>query len=128
MKKLLILLFSILISFNSYGFFGLFEKTVCVETDLQNIDGILYLPNKTKPFTGNNLCKWFGQRKLKGKVKDGKRDGKWTWWYLNGQIWTETNYKDGKKDGKWTIWHENGQIWIEANYKDGVCISGDCYK
>ena len=78
-------------------------------------------------YTGNNLCKWFGQRKLKGKVKDGKRDGKWTWWYLNGQIWTETNYKDGKKDGKWTIWHENGQIRIEANYKDGVCISGDCY-
>ncbi len=56
MKKLLILLFSILISFNSYGLFGLFEKTVCVETDAQKRGGIYYLPNETKPFTGNNLC------------------------------------------------------------------------
>ena len=103
MKKLLILLFSILISFNSYGLFGLFEKTICVDTDGQERDRVIYLPNKTKPFTGENLCKYEnGQNKSKGKVKDGKRNGKWTYW------------------------HENGQIKEERNYKDGECISGDC--
>ena len=103
MKKLLILLFSILISFNSYGLFGLFEKTACVETDVQDRDGVIYLPNKTKPFTGENLCKYEnGQNKSKGKVKDGKRNGKWTYWHENGQIKEERNYKDGKKNGKWT--------------------------
>ena len=56
MKKLLILLFSILISFNSYG--GWFDKTVCVDTDAQEKGGIIYLPSKTKPFTGKNLCKY----------------------------------------------------------------------
>ena len=45
MKKLLIFLFSLMISFNSYG--GWFDKTICVETGVQNIDGILYLPKKT---------------------------------------------------------------------------------
>ena len=44
----------------------------------------------------------------KGNVKDGKKDGKWTWWYENGQIKTEANYKDGKLDGKETIWYDNG--------------------
>ncbi len=97
MKKLLILLFSILISFNSYG------ETICVETDAQERDGIYYLPNETKPFTGKNLCK-----------------------YENGQIESEGNFKDGKVDGKMTMWHENGQIESEKNYKDGECISGDC--
>ena len=68
MKKLLILLFSILISFNSYG---LFHKTVCVETDAQERGGIIYLPNKTKPFTGENLCVYLSndQYLSKGKIK-----------------------------------------------------------
>ena len=70
MKKLLILLFSILISFNSYGFF---HKTICIETDAQERGGIIYLPNKTKPFTGTNLCE-----------------------YENGQIEAQTIYKDGE--------------------------------
>ena len=40
----------------------------------------------------------------------------------NGQIKEEENYKDGKKDGKFTWWHENGQVHFEQNYKDGVLI------
>ena len=91
MKKLLILLFSILISFNSYGLFGWFEKTVCSETDAHFIDGILttsndyqLLHNGVEPFTGKDVCK-----------------------YKNGQKWVEKNYKDGKLDGKWTWWYEN---------------------
>jgi len=116
MKKLLILLFSILISFNSYGLFGWFEKTVCVET-AGYINGITYLPNETKPFTGNNLCEYeSGQYKTKGKVEDGKRDGKWTKWRENGQKWFEEYYKDGKLDGKWTWWYENGKKMLEGNY------------
>ena len=58
--------------------------------------------------------------------KDGKKDGKWTKWYKDGEKKYEKNYKDGKKDGKWTEWDENGQIKSEATYKDGECVSGDC--
>jgi len=129
--------------------------SICVETDAQDRDGIIYLPNKTKPFTGKNLCKHInGQVKSKGEIKDGKNDGKWIWWYENGQkgleknykhgkldgkvIWwydhigldgqirSEEHYKDDKKDGKWTAWSESGQIWSEKHYKDDKCISGDC--
>ena len=119
MKKLLILLFSILISFNSYG--GWFDKTVCVETnDVQDRDGIIYLSNETKPFSGKNLCKYENsQNKSKGKVKDGKKNDIWTEWYENGQKMSETAYKDGKTHGKCISWHENGQIKSVKNYKDG---------
>ena len=54
MKRLLILLLAILISFNSYG--SWLDITVCVKTDAQDKDGIIYLLNKTKPFSGKNLC------------------------------------------------------------------------
>ncbi len=120
MKKLLILLFSILISFNSYG------ETICIDTDAQETGGIIYLPNKTKPFTGKNLCKYEnGLKKSEGNFKDGKKDGKYTYWWLNGQI-TVSNMKDNKRDGKSTKWDENGQIITDRNYKDGECVSGDC--
>ena len=66
MKKLLILLFSILFSFNSYGDSS--DKTICVETDVQERDGIIYLPNETKPFTGKNLCKYENGKNI-SKVK-----------------------------------------------------------
>ena len=94
-------LFPILISCNSYS--GSSDKTVCVDTDALIRNGIIYLPNETKPFTGNNLCK-----------------------YENGQIKSEGNYKDGKPDGKATYWHENGKIKGKVTFKDGKCISGDC--
>ena len=141
MKKLLVLLFSILISFNSYS---LFEKTGCVETDTQDRNGIIYLPNETKPFTGKNLCKFEnGEIHSEANYIDGKIEGKRTWWHENGEIHSETNYIDGKlmgkikyfyydigqieseknyKDnqlnGKSTYWYKNGQKFSEGNYKD----------
>ena len=59
---IILVLFSILISFNSYG--GWFDKTVCVETDAQDRNGIIYLPNETEPFTGNNLCEYKSDYKV----------------------------------------------------------------
>ena len=103
------------------------NKTVCVKTDAQIRNGIIYLPNETKPFTGNNLREYGnGQFKSQGKFKDGKRLGKWTMWSENGQKESEKHYKDDKPNGKWTTWFENGQIMYEEHYKDGKCIGGDC--
>ncbi|SVE31145.1 uncharacterized protein METZ01_LOCUS483999, partial [marine metagenome] len=122
--------------------------SICVETEAQIINGIIFLPNMNEPFAGNNLCKHInGQVKSKGEITDGKNDGKWIWWHengqkgleknykdgkldgkvtgwynhigLDGQIWSEKHYKDGKKDGKWTTWSESGQIRSEEHYKDG---------
>ena len=126
MKKLLILLFSLLISFNSYGFFGVFDKTVCVETDTQIRNDLYYLPNDTKPFTGKNLCKnKNGQIKSEGKVKKGKLVSETRYRYhVNGQKEVEQNFKDGKKDGRVIYWWANGKKMIERNWKEGVCISG----
>ena len=93
--------------------------SICVETEAQIINGIIFLPNMTEPFTGNNLCEYSnGQVKSKGETKDGKKDGKVTTWYASGQILLEEHYKDGKLDGKFTEWNEDGQIKSDKNYKD----------
>ena len=145
MKKLLILLFSILISFNSYA--GYYD-TICDEDptlDATVISGSIaftILINdlggiRRTDFSGENLCKWNngkgqwnnGNTRIKGQYINGKREGKWTWHYENGLKMDdgpksqEGNYKYGNKDGKWTWWNENGQITSEKNYKIICCIN-----
>jgi len=101
-------------------------KTVCIGTNAQDRNGLIYLPNTSEPFSGKNLCKYEnGQTRWQGKIDDGHKDGTWTYWHENGQMAYERNYKDGKKDGKWTRWDEDGWVQYEGNYKDGKCI--DCY-
>ena len=161
MKKLLILLFSLLISFNSLGETGCSEKDdkedfINSTTYFQERGGLLYLPNQSEPYSGENLCihkNSSGQYFLKGEIKNGKRHGKMTIWQKNGLIDGELYFKDGEavgdtiyeyyystdqiksvennklvikdgiqsymKDGKWTEWYENGQIESESNWKDG---------
>jgi antitoxin component YwqK of YwqJK toxin-antitoxin module len=127
------------------------EEIICFETDCQiRSDGLYYLPNTTAPFTGKNITKYEnGQYKFEGRIKDGRKDGKWTQWHENGEILSEINYKDGKKDGTSSLWvsghkihsvdfkddkkhgktirlNEHGRIVGESNWKDGECISGDC--
>ena len=83
-------------------------------------DGLVYLPNETKPFTGG-FVGWYpnGQKKEEVNYIDGKEDGKYTQWYENGTKWIEQYYKDGKKDGKYTRWDLNGTKAEESNYIDG---------
>ena len=83
-------------------------------------NGLVYLPNETKPFTGG-FVGWYpnGQKKEEVNYIDGKEDGKYTQWYENGTKWIEQYYKDGKKDGKYTRWDLNGTKAEESNYIDG---------
>lgn len=79
----------------------------------------------------------------KGCLLEGKRHGKWVFWYKNGQkqlegeyikekktgIWvkwtengariTEGEFLYGKMHGKWTDWHSNGQKALESQWVMG---------
>ena len=131
MKKLPILLFLILISFNSYSEIELdfSSDTFCLESPkVQVRNNLYYLPNNEKPYSGEAICVYLlnGQYYSQGEMKNGLRHGTWSLWYENGQKESQRNYKENKRDGKWIWWDVNGLKREEHNYKDGVCISGDC--
>ena len=135
MKKLLLLLFSLMISFNSYGEIGCSEKDDSenlIESTiyLQKNGYFFYLPSQSNPYSGENLCIYkdsSGQYFLKGKIKNGKRHGKSTSWYENGQKQLEENFLEGLLNGKSTKWLENGQIVLEESFKEGKQISETRY-
>ena len=64
---------------------------------------------------------WFenGEKKNEGTFEDGKENGLHKWWYENGHKSEERTYKNGIKEGLWTKWYNNGQKGIEETYKDG---------
>ncbi len=99
------------------------SESFCYESpNVQNRNGVFYLPNQQEPFTGENLCVYLNnsQYHSQGNMLNGLPAGKWTWWYESGMKWQEHNHKDGKLDGKQTIWHQNGQVGSEGNFKDDL--------
>jgi len=142
MKKLLVLLFSILISFNSYGEVELDFSldTFCNESPKVQIrNNLYYLPNNEKPYSGENICVYLsnGQYYSQGKIKNGLAEDTWSFWHENGQISKEENWKDGQitsikyfKDdqeiGGSTIftYYENGQKKEEFSWRKGGNLEG----
>lgn len=49
-----------------------------------------------------------------------KKEGKWTYYFENGEKWYEENYIADKKNGKHTEWYQSGKKMYEANYKEDI--------
>ncbi len=59
-----------------------------------------------------------GMIRIKGTMKNGKRDGLWQSWYVNGIPWSETTFKDGVKTGQTSTWYPNNQKRYDGFYVD----------
>ena len=60
-----------------------------------------------------------GQTKAVGKYADGELDGFWEWWRENGQPLQAGAFANRVQVGAWKRYYENGQLWDEGEYKDG---------
>jgi antitoxin component YwqK of YwqJK toxin-antitoxin module len=100
----------------------------------------------TKRVRKNGLYKRYfdnGKQLSEENYNDGMLEGKWTYWYENGQVKLKANFKPyevlpederwerssryvfparDSKHGKWTEWYENGQKKREQNYECGRVI------
>lgn len=59
-------------------------------------------------------------QKAEGELKDGLRQGPWTFFYDGGKKAASGEYRAGMKEGPWTFWHENGQKAAEGAYRGGL--------
>lgn len=64
-----------------------------------------------------------GQKRVEGHYDaGGKKDGKWTYWYENGNKWSEGYFTEGLDDKKRTTWHENGKLHFSGELDMGKRI------
>ena len=96
-------------------------KPVDVDQLEERDDGLSYLPNEEKPFTGVAVKKRpNGQKRLEVTWKDGNLVTA-TVWKPNGEKCPDTNVVNGNGIMCW--YHDNGQKRGEATFKDGKLIS-----
>jgi antitoxin component YwqK of YwqJK toxin-antitoxin module len=94
-------------------------------SQLQDRNGMFYLVNSDKPFSGEVVSYANGRIEFEGKIEKGLREATWTSYYPNGQKKMAGNYKEGVKEGTWTYWKDNGtQEGIEM-YKYGKLLSNE---
>ncbi len=101
-------------------------KYIC-ELALQNREGVTYLPNHEKPYTGVSTCLYnrSGQYESEGNYVNGLKDGKWSYYHDvvkydgMGVVAEIGEYKDGKKEGKWLDFDTVGYRVSETEWHDG---------
>jgi uncharacterized protein len=94
-------------------------------SQLQDRNGLYYLVNKDKPFSGDVISYIGGKVEFEGKIENGLKTGVWTYYYPTGQKKTQGSYTDGLKDGNWTSWKENGQQDVVEVFKFGKILRND---
>jgi antitoxin component YwqK of YwqJK toxin-antitoxin module len=55
----------------------------------------------------------------KGAYSEGKFNGTWQWFYLNGNLHREENYRRGREDGSFEEWDLSGKSILRGTYELG---------
>lgn len=82
-------------------------------------------PQITKEYIPNSdvaIVKFYnssGKLKTQGKMIGKKRDGKWTYFYPNGRLFSKEFYKNGKLEGTMQNFYPNGKLTNTVQYKNG---------
>jgi hypothetical protein len=63
--------------------------------------------------------------KSQGRIKKGKRNGPWVFYYDKEKLSSKGIFKDGKEDGPWVFYRSNGTVWelFTGTYKNGSKVS-----
>ena len=49
----------------------------------------------------------------------GRRQGLWKQYWLNGNLWAKGSYLDGKETGAWEWYRKNGNLWAKESFLNG---------
>lgn len=114
MYKLIILFF-----FITFSVIGICEKVTMNELTERN--GLYFKKSSDIPFTGEL------EGRYQGKMVNGKREGLWLTYSLEGNLWFKNNYVNGIIDGMSFMYHKNGQLRSKSLYDMGVEIATEEY-
>ncbi len=83
--------------------------------------GVLVILWAAYSFTGKRKTSIFsdsGQVLQSGSIKNGKNNGKWIWYYSNGNKKMEGNFNMGSREGEWITYDKNGKKLSKSNYEN----------
>ena len=89
------------------------SETVEVE-DLVKREGLYYKKSTSVPFSGKVTGK------EQGRIKNGKKEGRWEIYNKNGRVEKEITFRNGKETGSEVRYkyHSNGQLNYKGDYRN----------
>jgi len=73
-----------------------------------------------KPLTGAVIETYpSGALYRRGAYSNGRKEGLWEEFHVNGRLAYKERWKAGKPHGLWEWFHENGQLWGGRMYQNG---------
>jgi len=107
-------------------------STPCLSETMDELverDGIYYKKFTETPFTGKitgiDSSYMYGidspkvKVEVQGRVENGKKEGKWVWYWKNGQLFKKGSYKNTLEEGEWVYYWDSGQLMSKGSYKNG---------
>ena len=110
---------------NSQGTLGFTDPTVGDYDSLNIVDtSDSGEPSTVVYYSGDSdiFRQYYNDHSLRaeGTVVNGRREGRWVFYFPNGNIQVEGNYIDGKEDGPYRVYRENGAPYYIGQYTAGV--------
>ena len=98
-----------------------FSQTKVNINNLEEHGGAMFKIDDDKPYSGRvfALYKNTDNKKLEGLYRDGLKNGKWTWWHKNGDIYSKGSFRAGLMSGQWEFYYSNGKIMAVGHYRNG---------
>lgn len=99
-------------------FFACNSKKTEEQTPTPTVPVKTFSPQVLKDTIGGVYHEYYknGNIKIKGSLKNGKRDGDWSYFYQNGKLWSWGEYTEGVRNGASSVYYENGVLKMEGNY------------
>ena len=89
------------------------------EKHLVEQNGLWYKKFSDEVVNGEVFKQIGGMEAPLGKMKNGKKEGKWMLWNDNGTKKEEQYFKNGRKDGHWKIYRKDGSKFEDQYYLNG---------
>ena len=87
-------------------------------TMLKKLNGKYRHPDTGEPYNGKIVYDGFGEGKVRGVYKDGKREGQWFQYKENKKkMWLKT-YKNGVRNGLSELYHDDESIMLQDMSKN----------
>ena len=100
------------------------KKQIIKKISLEKKNGLYYNIGENTPFTGKYTIYYMGgEIKKQRSYKNGLKHGVAQTWYKNGQVENNASFKNGEMNGSVSSWYENGQIQYQTDVKNGKPIA-----
>ncbi|HEX7365477.1 MAG TPA: hypothetical protein VF273_00190 [Pelobium sp.] len=101
------------------------------ETKLENINGLIFF--ESKPYSGKVFTLYPNSTDT-AEIKsylNGKEDGTWTKYFVNGKLKEQRFFKNGLKEGEYLAWWPNGKKQLQFHFVndeyEGTCSQWNQY-